>query len=205
VLSEVEATLQAALVDLAGALTVRNGRLVRPLSHSGFGPRPRAAVAQLVSAAELLPVEVPAEGSAGVARAPVEDELAARRRTATTRRAVELVELTDKSFLAEDGSGLSPDRAEPLPELRIAEEALAAAEAAHWQAEFDLADAEAAVETAEDALSALDAKRFEARRGKVTAQTHLAEAQSQQRDAVKAVAAARRRLDDARRSTGMDE
>ena len=40
VLSEVEATLQAALVDLAGALTVRNGRLVRPLSHSGFGPRP---------------------------------------------------------------------------------------------------------------------------------------------------------------------
>ena len=35
------ATLQAALVDLAGALTIRNGRLVRPLSHSGFGPRPR--------------------------------------------------------------------------------------------------------------------------------------------------------------------
>ena len=41
VLSEVEATLQAALVDLAGALTIRNGRLVRPLSHSGFGRRPR--------------------------------------------------------------------------------------------------------------------------------------------------------------------
>ena len=40
VLSEVEATLQAALVDLAGALTIRNGRLVRPLSHGGFGPRP---------------------------------------------------------------------------------------------------------------------------------------------------------------------
>ena len=33
VLLEVEATLQAALVDLAGALTVRNGRLVRPLSR----------------------------------------------------------------------------------------------------------------------------------------------------------------------------
>jgi hypothetical protein len=40
VLSEVEATLQAALVDLAGAMTIRNGRLVRPLSHIGFGPRP---------------------------------------------------------------------------------------------------------------------------------------------------------------------
>ena len=37
-MSEVEATLQAALVDLAGSLTVRNGRLERPLSHSGFGP-----------------------------------------------------------------------------------------------------------------------------------------------------------------------
>ena len=205
VLSEVETTLQAALVDLAGALTVRNGRLVRPLSHSGFGPRPRANVAQLVSAAELRPVEVPAEASAQIDRAPIEDELAARRRTVATRRAVELVELTDKSFVAEDGSVPAQGRVAPLPELRLAEEELAAAEAAHWQAEFDLADAEAAVETAEDALSALDAKRFEARRGKVTAQTHLAEAESRQRDAVNALAAARRRLEAARRSTGMDE
>src|SRR5687767_9628657 len=39
-LSEVEATLHAALVDLAGSFTVRGGRLVRPLSHNGFGPRP---------------------------------------------------------------------------------------------------------------------------------------------------------------------
>jgi hypothetical protein len=205
VLSEVEATLQAALVDLAGALTVRNGRLVRPLSHSGFGPRPRANVAQLVSAAELRSVEAPAEASAEIAHAPVEDELAARRRTVATRRAVELVEPTDTSFVAEDGSVPAPGRAEPPSELRIVEEELAGAEAAHWQAEFDLADAEAAVETAEDALGALDAKRFEARRGKVTAQTHLAEAQSRQRNAVKALAAARRRLDAARRLTGEDE
>ena len=205
VLSEVETTLQAALVDLAGALTVRNGRLVRPLSHSGFGPRPRANVTQLVSAAELRPVEVPAEASAQIDRAPMEDELAARRRTVATRRAVDLVELTDESFVAEDGSVPAQGRVAPLPELRLAEEELASAEAAHWQAEFDLADAEAAVETAEDALGALDAKRFEARRGKVTAQTHLAEAESRQRDAVNALAAARRRLEAARRSTGMDE
>ena len=46
VLAEVQTTLQAALVDLAGAMTIRNGRLVRPLSHSGFGPRPRANLAQ---------------------------------------------------------------------------------------------------------------------------------------------------------------
>jgi hypothetical protein len=204
VLSEVEATLQAALVDLAGALTVRNGRLVRPLSHSGFGPRPRN-IAQLVSAAELRPVEVAAEAPAEIDRPPVEDELAARRRTVADRRAVELVEVTDKAFGKGDGSVPAPGSAEPLRELRLAEEELAAAEAAHWQSEFDLADAEAAVETAEDALSSLDAKRMEARRGKVTAQAHLAEAQSRQRDAVNALAAARRRLDAARRLASVDE
>ena len=37
VLSEAEATPQATLVDPRGALTIRNGRLVRPLSHSGLG------------------------------------------------------------------------------------------------------------------------------------------------------------------------
>ena len=63
VLSEVEATLQAALVDLAGALTIRNGRLVRPLSHSGFGPRPRLNAAQMRTTVELRPVEVPAEAA----------------------------------------------------------------------------------------------------------------------------------------------
>src|SRR5215211_5165609 len=78
VLSEVEATLQAALVDLAGALTIRNGRLVRPLSHSGFGPRPRANVAQLVSAAELRPVEVVTSPVAEIEGPQVPDELAAR-------------------------------------------------------------------------------------------------------------------------------
>ena len=84
VLSEVEATLQAALVDLAGALTIRNGRLVRPLSHSGFGPRPRLQVPEGRSTVELRPVEVPAETAAEIERPPVEDELEARRQ----RRAV---------------------------------------------------------------------------------------------------------------------
>ena len=94
---------------------------------------------------------------------------------------------------------------EALRELRLAEEALAAAEAAHWQSEFDLADAEAAVEAAEDAVSSLDTKRIEARRDKVTAQRHLTEAQSRQRDAVNALAEARRRLDAAQQTAGRDE
>jgi hypothetical protein len=40
-LTEVEATLTAALVDLAASCAVMSGRLIRPMSHNGFGPRPR--------------------------------------------------------------------------------------------------------------------------------------------------------------------
>lgn len=205
VLSEVEATLHAALVDLAGALTIRNGHLVRPLSHSGFGPRPRFRATQISSAPELRPVEVPATASADIESAPVEDELAARRRAVANRKAVELVVVTDRTSVAADDEGPAPDEAsEALRNLRHAEENLAVAEAAHWQSEFELADAEAAVEAAEDMLSTLDAKRMEARRDKVTAQRHLAEALTRQRDAVNALADARRRLEAAQQEAGRE-
>jgi hypothetical protein len=209
VLSEVEATLQAALVDLAGALTIRNGRLVRPLSHSGFGPRPRNAL-QSRSTVEGLPVGVPAEPAAEIAAPPVEDELELRRqrRVVGGRWTVELVGVTDQTSLEDedDDSPAAPDSGrEALRELRSAEVELAAAEAAHWQSEFDLADAEAALDAADDAVSTLDTKRIEARRDRVTAQRHLVEAQSRQRDAVNALAEARRRVDTARRLAGSDE
>ena len=207
VLSEVEATLQAALVDLAGALTVRNGRLVRPLSHSGFGPRPRSAT-QLRSASEMRPVEVPTEAAATEIEIPaVEDELQARRqqRVLGGRWTVERLEATDRTAVEATETPAAPDGGqEPPAELRRAEEQLAAAEAAHWQSEFDLADAEAAVEAADDAVSSLDTKRIEARRDRVTAQRHLAEAQSRQRDAVNVLAEARRRLDAAKRISDRD-
>ena len=207
VLSEVEATLQAALVDLAGALTIRNGRLVRPLSHSGFGPRPRSTL-QDKSTVELRPVEVPGEAAAEIEAPAVQDELEARRqqRVGGGRWTVELVEVTDRTAAEASEAPAAPDTGqEPLRELRRADEQLAAAEAAHWQSEFDLADAEAAVEAADDAVSSLDTKRIEARRDRVTAQRHLAEAQSRQRDAVKVLAEARRRLDAARQLAGKDE
>jgi hypothetical protein len=196
VLSEVEATLQAALVDLAGAMTIRNGRLVRPLAHSGFGPRPRVNLPQIGVDAELRPVEIPNRPVAETEHFRVPDELAARRGSVAKLRAVELVE---------DSRPVSGNEPEALRGLRQAEEDLAAAEAAHWTSEFELADAEAAVEAAEDALSELDARRIEARRDKVTAQRHLAEAQSRQRDAVNALAAARRQLDAARHLADREE
>ena len=105
VLSEVEATLQAALVDLAGALTIRNGRLVRPLSHSGFGPRPRSTAPQIRSTVDLRPVEIPAEAQIEIEGPAIEDELAARRRrTPPDRTAVELVEVTDRHPVVDDDS-----------------------------------------------------------------------------------------------------
>jgi hypothetical protein len=204
VLLEVEATLQAALVDLAGALTIRNGRLVRPLSHSGFGRRPRVSIREIEAAVELGHADVPG-APAEPERPAVEDELAARRRAAAGRWVVELVDTTDRTSM-EDDSGPPPENGREAPsQLRLAEEELATAEAAHWQSEFDLADAEGAVEAADDMLSSLDTKRIEARRDKVTAQRHLAEAQSRQREAVKVLADARRRLDAARRLAGGDE
>jgi hypothetical protein len=216
VLSEVEATLQAALVDLAGALTIRNGRLVRPLSHTGFGPRPRAAVRRIHTSEARQPAELPAEDASETDPAPVEDELAARRRRNSTGHwTVEVVEGPDAALTA-PGLSATPradNEAAPateaerqtLRDLRKAEEELAVVEAAHWQSEFELADAEAAVEAADDVMSTLDTKRIEARRDRVTAQRHLAEAQSRQRRAVSALADARERLDAARRTAGEDQ
>jgi hypothetical protein len=199
VLSEVEATLQAALVDLAGAMTIRNGRLVRPLAHIGFGPRPRAAVRRIAEREAERAEEAPIQDVVETPGAYVEDELAARRRrNFGARWTVEVVESADPVLATEPEPQVRRD-------VRLAEEDLALAEAAHWQSEFELADAEAAVEMAEDMLSTLDTKRIEARRDKVTAQRHLAEAESRQRHAVNALADARQRLDAARRLADEDE
>jgi hypothetical protein len=203
VLLEVEATLQAALVDLAGALTVRNGRLVRPLSHSGFGRRPRVDTGEREVATQPPHPEVATEATEPE-RPAVEDELAARRRAVAGRWAVELVDVTSAALAVDDDSGPASGGEAPSP-LHQAEEELAAAEAAHWQSEFDLADAEGAVEAADDRLNSLDTKRIEARRDKVIAQRHLTEAKSRQRDAVNALADARRRLDAARGLADGDE
>ncbi len=54
----------------------------------------------------------------------------------------------------------------------------------------DVRGRSAALEAADDMLGPLDAKRTEARRDKVTAQRHRAEALTRQRDAVKALAEA---------------
>ncbi|HEU0214471.1 MAG TPA: hypothetical protein VFR13_10320 [Jiangellaceae bacterium] len=201
VLSEVEATLQAALVDLAGALTVRNGRLVRPLSHNGFGPRPHVDLGPAASPEEWTVVKKAADWDLP----PVDDELAARRRRASADgRVPERVDLTDAELVQDDASSAPDPRTETVRDLRRAEEELAFAEFAHWQREYELADAVAAVEAADDKMSSLAGQRMEARRDKVTAQAHLSEARARQHEAVNALADARRRLDLARRMAGKE-
>jgi hypothetical protein len=187
-MSEVEATLQAALVDLAGSLTVRNGRLERPISNSGFGPQPHV---DFVPAAEE-PADEPVEYVP-----PIEDELAARRARASAP--------VGDAVHSSGGTVVSASHTEALRDVRRAEAELAAAESLHWQREFELADAAAGVEAANDRLNSLDSQRMEARRDKVTAQQNLAEAQALQLDAVRAVADARRRLDIARQLAGVDK
>jgi len=201
VLAEVETTLQAALVDLAGALTIRNGRLVRPLSHSGFGRRPRV---QQTGPTELRPVEPSTEPAGEAEPSPVEDELAARRRATAGLRVVELV-TTEPAVEDDDSSPAPGDNLDTGSALKRAEEELAAAEAAHWQAEFELADAEGAMEAASDRVDSLDTQRIAARRDKVVAQRYLTQARSRQRDAVTVLAEARRRLDAARQEAHRDE
>jgi hypothetical protein len=187
-MSEVEATLQAALVDLSGSLTVRNGRLERPLSKSGFGPQPHVDIATTAeSAREETDEYAP----------PVEDELAARRHARAAGGGVRIA--------AVDEPATSAGNTEALRELREAEQELAAAESLHWQREFELADAAAGVEAANDRLNSLDSQRMEARREKVSAEAHLAEARTRQLEAVRAVEHARRRLDLARQWAGMDD
>jgi hypothetical protein len=218
VLSEVEATLKAALVDLAASSTVLSGRLVRPMSHSGFGPMPHVAAAPAMPEPSS-PAEAPAQ--AARERSFPADELARKRARASADQGDSqqpqsapsrpLDEepwpaVTDEEpwFAATDEEPWFAATDEEQGVLRAAAE-LAAAESEHWQREFELADAEGAVDAARDRSEWLDSQRIQARRDRVTAERHLAEAQSAQQSAVRAVEDARRALEAAERrlrSTG---
>jgi hypothetical protein len=200
VVSEVEATLYAALVDLAASSMVLSGRLVRPMAHSGFGPMPHVdapPVVELRTPQPAVPEREPPQPAAPTAGAGPTPHL---------RAAPEPTSGTDR--------GPAPDPRHPpstapvagvpeatgagVPEassIAAAEAALAAAASLHWQREHELADAEGALEAARDRLEWLEQQRMEARRDKVTAERHVAEAKAAQRAAVRAVAEARRALD----------
>ena len=205
-LSEVEETLHAGLVDLAAAAAVMSGHLVRPMSHTGFGPLP-----QLESAASPAPAPNP-----GLARDeptewrmwPVDDELRRRRDRpdAATGDHPNGRDAPAATAVAQHNG--SQARGEPAPaqrrlpgdgteRLRRAEAALASAASVHWQREHDLAEAEAAMEVVNDRQEWLDQQRMHLRREKVTAEQDLAAARAAQRSALRAMIDARRALEHA--------
>lgn len=209
-LSEVEATLQAGLVDLAAGAAVMSGHLARPMSHAGFGPLPQ------VQSAGSPSVPSP-PGDAGPARdqptdwrvRPVDDELRRRRERSGAATADHLsgrhaspAATAVRQYDGPQAQGRAePARTEPSADaaqsVRRAEADLADAASAHWQREHDLAEAEAALEVVQDRLESLDQQRMQARREKVAAEQDLASARAAQRAALRAVTDARRALESA--------
>jgi hypothetical protein len=227
-LSEVRATLEAALVDLAASSTVSAGRLVRPMSHVGFGPMPQVTPPPRVTApaepAATLPSAPPATeeersepadagdaDDAGEAAAvepgwrfwpiePGEDATArAPERPVAAPSPTPALAPVPSPSAEEKQRTARTERTTSEDGVRRAEAALAAAESTHWQREHDLADAQGALDAARDRLEWLDRQRLEARREKVAAERRVAEARSAQRVAIRAAAEARRALEAAER------
>ena len=208
VLSEVEATLHAGLVDLAAAATVMSGHLVRPMSHAGFGPLPQVESAGSPSAPSPLPNPGPAQDQLTEWRMwPIDDELRRRREKPDAAATAEHPNGRDASAATavaqhngqqahgEPAPAQTQPPVDPAESLRRAEADLANAASAHWQREHDLAEAEAAMEEVKDRQDWLDQQRMQIRREKVTAEQHLAAARTAQRAALRAMADARRALE----------
>jgi hypothetical protein len=188
-LAEVEATLQAGLVDLAAAAAVMSGQLARPMAHAGFGPLPQVKAAAGSSAPGRLPEPRPAEEEgAGWPIWPVQDEVGRRRE----KSAAGPGDRRDVPYALPEWNGEPADMADGL---RQAEADLAEVASAHWQREHDLAEAEAAMQVLQDRQELLEQQRMQLRREKVTAEQDLAAARAAQRAALRKLIAARRALE----------
>jgi hypothetical protein len=211
-LSEVEATLQAGLVDLAAAATVMSGHLVRPMSHAGFGPLPQVESAGRQSAVPPVASPGPVQDQLTEWRMwPVDDELGLRRDKpdAATPDRPDRPDRRDASAATAVGQyNRQKARDEPAPaqaqppmdpaqSIRRAEADLAEAASAHWQREHDLAEAEAALEVVKDRQQWIEQQRMQVRRERVTAEQDLAAARATQRAALRAMIDARRALESA--------
>ena len=199
-LSEVAATLQAGLVDLAAAAAVMSGHLVRPMAHAGFGPLPHVESAGGPVAPSPLQQPGPAwdEPSEPTEPSewrmwPVEDELRRRRERAD----VGSNDHPNGRAVAWHRSQQEPAAVGPTDTVHRAETALAEAASVHWQREHDLAEAEAAMEAVKDRQESLEQQRMHLRREKVAAEQDLAAARTAQRAALRAMIDARRALETA--------
>jgi hypothetical protein len=178
ILSEVAETLRAALVDLAASSTVLAGRLVRPMSHSGFGPRPH-----LEPAPTSVPQTVPVAGAQEVGEWsfwPVEHAVATPEGREPTPVRPRLTERRDRS------------REE---RIRRAQAELAAAERTYRERHEELATAQDAAQAARDRLRWIEEQRTAAMSEKATADARLSAAQAAEQSAHAAVAEAKQALE----------
>jgi hypothetical protein len=179
-LAEVAETLRAALVDLAASSTVLAGRLVRPMSHSGFGPQPHIDAPPAVA----QPIPVTNTNDQGEwSFWPVEHAVAAQQpsEAASVRPRV----VAHRERPRED-------------QIRRAEADLAAAEESQRQRERELSAAEDAAQVARDRLRWIEDQRTAAQSEKAAADRRLEDAQAARQTASAAVAAAKRALQAAR-------
>jgi hypothetical protein len=166
-LSEVEATLTAALAEPEIAAQIRTGRLIRAAAYAGFGevPRPRL---RLVTADETPDQD---EGDTTEAAQPAQPS--AGEQVATERR--------------------RRDRADRRRELQ---RDLAAAQAAESRAEAQLERAEAAERDAGHLVADLDAELAELERRRTEAVAGASRRKLARRTAEREAAVARRRVGD---------
>jgi hypothetical protein len=179
-LAEVESTLNAALVDLAAASAVMSGRLVRPMAHNGFGPRPQLPdeAERASAAAGNIPVGIPAPPE-GVTAIPQPTRNADGDWTfwPTTEAEEAEEEVVEEDEPVPVGRHLRLVR--PADEPPEQQDSPAARERQRLEAE--VAAAEAAVREAREELDWFDQHRMVARSEKVAAELRLRQARAAQR------------------------
>ncbi|MEU4679524.1 hypothetical protein [Micromonospora sp. NPDC023737] len=170
-LTEVEATLNAALSDSEVAEQVRAGRLLRAASYAGFGEVPRPQL-RLVTGGED---EEEAQRRREAGRAPAQRAPGGR----AAERAAERAE--------------REARAERARQRRALERELAKARADQDRAESELADATEAEHDGAAALDEIETELAELERRRAVAEQELSRAKLARRGAERALTAARRR------------
>ncbi|MEV6372793.1 hypothetical protein [Micromonospora musae] len=170
-LTEVEATLNAALSDTEVAEQVRAGRLLRAASYAGFGEVPRPQL-RLVTGGEDEEEE---QRRQEAGRAPAQ-------RTPGGRAAERAAERAEREARAE--------RARPR---RALDRELAKARADQDRAEAELAAAAEGEQDGDAALGEIETELAELERRRAVAEQELSRAKLARRGAERALSAARRR------------
>ncbi|WBB77504.1 hypothetical protein O7606_14540 [Micromonospora sp. WMMD882] len=194
-LAEVEATLNAALSDTGVAEQVRSGRLLRAVSHSGFGEVPRPQLRLVTDdTAGTAPDDTAGTAPDGPPSAP-------DTRSGTTGRG-RADRVTGAADRADQVAGAAADRAARRAEReeraerdrrrRVLERELTKARTGQERAAADLAGATRAERDAADDLAAVEAELAEVERRRAVAEQEVSRRKLARRAAERAVAVARR-------------